>query len=138
MQYKIENITELANAAAWLIENTPQQKVYLFQGAMGAGKTTFIKAICNYLGVIGNTSSPTFSIVNAYDSNQGELYHFDFYRLKDETEAYDLGYEEYFYSGCYCFIEWPEKIPNLVPEDAIYVEIRVQEDLSRIIEIKSK
>jgi len=137
MQFKIENISELDTAAAWLIENTREQRVYLFQGEMGAGKTTFIKAICNYLGVNGTTSSPTFSIVNAYDSPHGELYHFDFYRLKDELEAYDLGYEEYFYAGNYCFIEWPEKIPNLIPEEAVYVEIRALEDLSRVIEIKS-
>jgi len=135
MQYKIENITKLATAAAWLMENTQQYKVYLFKGSMGAGKTTFIKAICAYLGVQGTTSSPTFSIVNAYDSAVGEIYHFDFYRLNDEREAYDLGYEEYFFSGNYCFIEWPEKIPNLIPENAVSVEISVMDDLSRVIEL---
>lgn len=135
MQYKIENTTELAAAATWLMENTPQHKVYLFKGSMGAGKTTFIKAICAYLGVQGTTSSPTFSIVNAYDSPVGEIYHFDFYRLNDEREAYDLGYEEYFFSGNYCFIEWPEKIPHLIPENAVRVEISVMDDLSRVIEL---
>ena len=100
-----------------------RQKIFLFYGEMGAGKTTLIKALCQKLGVTGQTSSPTFSIVNEYAGAKGRIYHFDFYRLKDQTEALDMGYEEYFYSGDYCFIEWPEKIPDLRP--AHYTEVHI-------------
>ena len=136
MEFKVANPGALPDAAKWLIEQNTDKRVFVFQAAMGAGKTTFIKAICEYLHVEDSTSSPTFSIVNEYSSENGPVYHFDFYRLKDEQEAYDLGYEEYFYSGDYCFIEWPEKIPNLIPEDAAIVKIEVAEDQSRLIKIK--
>ncbi|WP_156305802.1 tRNA (adenosine(37)-N6)-threonylcarbamoyltransferase complex ATPase subunit type 1 TsaE [Sphingobacterium endophyticum] len=136
MEFKVANPGSLPDAAKWLIEQNPDKRVFVFQAGMGAGKTTFIKAICEYLHVEDSTSSPTFSIVNEYSSENGPVYHFDFYRLKDEQEAYDLGYEEYFYSGDYCFIEWPEKIPNLIPEDAAIVKIEVAEDQSRLIKIK--
>ena len=93
---------------------------------MGAGKTTFIKAICTELGVKGRMSSPTFSLINEYLTSSGQkIYHFDFYRIKSEKEAFDLGYEEYFYSGNYCFIEWPDKIENLLPENCAKVKIEV-------------
>lgn len=136
MEYRVANTESLPAAAAWLIENAGDKRVFVFQAPMGAGKTTFIKAICAYLKVKDSTSSPTFSIVNEYHSENGPIYHFDFYRLKSEQEAFDLGYEEYFYSGDYCFIEWPEKIPNLIPEDAAIVKIEVTEDQSRIIILK--
>ncbi|WP_313189512.1 tRNA (adenosine(37)-N6)-threonylcarbamoyltransferase complex ATPase subunit type 1 TsaE [Sphingobacterium sp.] len=136
MEYRVANTESLPAAAAWLIENAGDKRVFVFQAPMGAGKTTFIKAICAYLQVEDSTSSPTFSIVNEYHSENGPIYHFDFYRLKSEQEAFDLGYEEYFYSGDYCFIEWPEKIPNLIPEDAAAVKIEVTEDQSRTIIMK--
>lgn len=136
MEYRVANTEGLAAAAAWLIENAGEKRVFVFQAPMGAGKTTFIKAICAYLNVEDSTSSPTFSIVNEYHTENGPIYHFDFYRLKSEQEAYDLGYEEYFYSGDYCFIEWPEKIPNLIPEDAAIVKIEVTEDQRRTIFLK--
>jgi len=136
MEFLVQNTAILPEAAAWLIQQAGEKRVFTFYGAMGAGKTTFIKEICNYLAVQDSTSSPTFSIVNEYSSSQGPIYHFDFYRLKDEQEAFDLGYEEYFYSSQYCFIEWPEKIPNLIPSDALQVHIQVQEDLSRLIVLK--
>ncbi len=136
MEYRVANTESLPAAAAWLIENAGDKRVFVFQAPMGAGKTTFIKAICAYLQVEDSTSSPTFSIVNEYHSENGPIYHFDFYRLKSEQEAFDLGYEEYFYSGDYCFIEWPEKIPNLIPEDAAIVKIEVTEDQSRTIILK--
>jgi len=100
---------------------------------MGAGKTTLIKAICEYLGVTEPATSPTFSIVNEYEGRDERIFHFDFYRLKNETEALDMGYEEYFYSGAYCFIEWPEKIPNLLPEHYVSIKIEVTGDNSRQI-----
>ncbi len=135
MEYNVQQPDELRNAAAWLFDHTGDSRVFIFKAPMGAGKTTFIKSLCEHLQVEDSTSSPTFSIVNEYRSPKGPVYHFDFYRLKDEQEAFDLGYEEYFYSDHYCFIEWPEKIPNLIPEDAILVEITVNDDKSRTITI---
>lgn len=135
MEYSVQQPDELRNAAAWLFDHAGDSRVFIFKAPMGAGKTTFIKSLCEHLQVEDSTSSPTFSIVNEYRSPKGPVYHFDFYRLKDEQEAFDLGYEEYFYSDHYCFIEWPEKIPNLIPEDAILVEITVNDDKSRTITI---
>ncbi|MBE8713807.1 tRNA (adenosine(37)-N6)-threonylcarbamoyltransferase complex ATPase subunit type 1 TsaE [Sphingobacterium hungaricum] len=123
MDVTIKNIHELPEVAQQLIQEFPSSKVFLFNGNMGAGKTTFIKALCEVLEVDSTTSSPTFSIVNEYHSPTGAIYHFDFYRIKNEQEAFDMGYEEYFYSGNYCFIEWPEKIENLIPENAVLVDI---------------
>lgn len=136
MEFKVANPEGLADAAKWLIDQAGNKRVFVFQAPMGAVKTTFIKAICEHLQVEDSTSSPTFSIVNEYRSEHGPIYHFDFYRLKQEQEAFDLGYEEYFYSGDYCFIEWPEKIPNLIPEDAALVKIEVSDDQSRTIILK--
>ncbi len=122
-------ITDLPAAAKQLLEAFPEKRILAFYGQMGAGKTTFIKAICESLGVDANVSSPTFSIVNEYRSSKGEkVFHFDFYRIKDLSEAYDLGYEDYFYSDAYCFIEWPEKIEELLPEGVIKVIITTNED----------
>jgi len=93
---------------------------------MGSGKTTLIKELCLQIGVISAMSSPTFSLINEYETNSGEVvYHFDFYRLEDEQEAFDYGYEDYFFSGNYCFIEWPEKIPNLIPDNYLLIEIEM-------------
>lgn len=105
---------------------------------MGAGKTTFINALCEALDVQDHTSSPTFSIVNEYASTHGPLYHFDFYRLKNETEAFDMGYEEYFYSGNYCFVEWPEKIANLLPPSYVKIKLEVTENQNRILTAEKK
>ncbi len=99
------------------------EKIITFSGEMGVGKTTLIKAMCKVLGVEGSTSSPTFSLVNQYQSPLGSIYHFDCYRLKSETEALDMGIEEYFDSGNWCFIEWPEKIKNLLPENHTSIQI---------------
>ena len=104
---------------------------------MGAGKTTLIKDLCNVLGVAGETTSPTFSIVNEYEGQDGPVYHFDFYRLKDQSEALDMGYEEYFYSGNYCFIEWPEKIANLIPDSYTGVRIHILDATSRQITVEN-
>lgn len=120
----INNLSELPSAAKQLLEICHHKKIFAFYGEMGSGKTTFIKAICETLGVSDTISSPTFSIVNEYRSAKGEkIFHFDFYRIKSLNEAYDMGYEDYFYSGAYCFIEWPEKIAELLPEEHVKVVI---------------
>lgn len=138
MTINVNNLGELRSAAKLLLQEFGNDRIFLFYGHMGAGKTTFINALCEELGVKDHTSSPTFSIVNEYDSDQGTLYHFDFYRLKNENEALDMGYEEYFYSGNYCFVEWPEKIANLIPENAIPIEIKSTDNQSRIIKAEKK
>lgn len=135
MKIVIPELADLQEAARQLIAQFPSDRVFLFYGLMGAGKTTFIKVLCEELGVSEGTSSPTFSIVNEYEGAQGPIYHFDFYRLKDEQEAFDMGYEEYFYSTNYCFVEWPEKIANLLPENARVVKLVVDENLQRIVTI---
>ncbi|TJZ60474.1 tRNA (adenosine(37)-N6)-threonylcarbamoyltransferase complex ATPase subunit type 1 TsaE [Sphingobacterium olei] len=134
----VHSLTELSIAAQQIISTFADERIFLFYGQMGAGKTTFINELCLVLGVHDHTSSPTFSIVNEYHSDNGPLYHFDFYRLKNESEAFDLGYEEYFYSGNYCFVEWSEKIPNLLPESYVTVEIKVSENQHRTIYIEKK
>ena len=136
MIYKVASEKVLATISKLLIKEIGIYKVVLLEGEMGAGKTTLIKLLCNYLGVIGPTNSPTFSIVNEYLTQNGDsIYHFDFYRIEKESEALDLGYEDYFYSGNYCFIEWPEKIPHLIPENAIKIKIELDNDNNRLIYI---
>jgi tRNA threonylcarbamoyladenosine biosynthesis protein TsaE len=125
MDRPVKNISELKGLAEELIQFAGDDKIFLFYGDMGAGKTTFIKSFCEALGTKENVTSPTFSIVNEYQVTGAKIYHFDFYRLKKQDEALDMGYEEYFYSGNYCFIEWPEKIPDLLPQHYIRIEIRV-------------
>ena len=111
-----------------MLEVFRDDRFFAFFGKMGVGKTTLIKEICAALGVEDNVCSPTFAIVNEYSDREGEpVYHFDFYRLKSVAEAYDIGYEEYFYSGCYCFTEWTEKIEELLPERYVRVEIEERE-----------
>lgn len=137
MQYsslKISNLKEINTVAKSFLKLFPTQKVFAFFGEMGSGKTTFIKELCVELGVIGNSNSPTFALVNEYPTIDSQIiYHFDFYRINKVSEAYDLGYEEYFFSGNYCFIEWPEKIEELLPEDLIKVSITVNDDNSRTL-----
>jgi len=132
----VQSISELQSAASAIITYAANYKIFLFYGDMGAGKTTLIKSICECLGTTEPVTSPTFSIVNEYIGANAKIYHFDFYRLKNQTEALDLGYEEYFYSGAYCFIEWPEKIAGLLPEHYISVRIEVTGNNSREIIIE--
>ena len=133
MEIKIQSIETIRESARQFIEAIGQQKVFAFYGKMGAGKTTFIKAICEELGVDDVITSPTFAIVNEYTAPALTVYHFDFYRIKKLDEVYDMGYEDYFYSGALCFIEWPELIEELLPEDAVKVSIIEQENNSRTV-----
>ena len=136
MEIRIENIENLAAAARKFVDEMGENRVFAFYGKMGAGKTTFIKAICEALGVEDVVTSPTFAIVNEYaDASGNPVYHFDFYRIKNLREAYDIGCEEYFYSGHPCFIEWPELVEELLPEDAVTVRIEVHDDESRTVSI---
>lgn len=129
----IPSLQELPAVSRQLLEKAGSKKVFLFHAPMGAGKTTLIKALCDALGVSDHVSSPTFSIVNEYRGEKSTVYHFDFYRIKNEQEALDLGYEEYFYSGHYCFVEWPEKIPSLLPADALHLRIEILSETSRML-----
>ena len=136
MEIKIENTQNLMVAAQKFVDEMGENRVFAFYGKMGAGKTTFIKAICEALGVEDVVTSPTFAIVNEYADAKGEpVYHFDFYRIKNLREAYDIGCEEYFYSGYPCFIEWPELVEELLPEDTVKVSIEVLENEERIVTI---
>jgi tRNA threonylcarbamoyladenosine biosynthesis protein TsaE len=129
MQLKSKSVEDLAGIAKAIVESHPDDRVFAFYGKMGAGKTTLIKAICEVLGVEDTTSSPSFALINQYQAEtRSMIYHFDFYRIKKIEEAFDLGYEEYFYSGEYCFIEWPEKIEELLPENCVYIKIDETED----------
>ena len=122
-----------------ILNKTQPHRVFAFEGQMGAGKTTFIKKLCEQMGTTDIVNSPTFAIVNVYDvekPHRGEVYHFDCYRLKDVREAMDFGAEEYLYSGNYCFIEWPENIQSLLPEDTIYVYIDLLPNGDRTLRIK--
>ena len=124
MEIKIQNLDNIREAAREFIDNIGENTVFAFYGKMGAGKTTFIKAVCEELGVDDTVTSPTFAIVNEYEAAQGRpIYHFDFYRIKKVSEAYDMGCEEYFYSGHPCFIEWPELIEEVLPEETDNVTI---------------
>lgn len=121
-----------------LLKDHEPHRVFAFDGQMGAGKTTFIKKLCEEMGTLDVVNSPTFAIVNVYDVERpykGEVYHFDCYRLKDIREAMDFGAEEYLYSGNYCFIEWPEMIEALLPEDTVWVKIEPQENGDRLLTI---
>lgn len=123
---------DISNApliAKKILQTFKKQRIFAFSGDLGAGKTTLIQFLCRELGVTDFPVSPSFSLVNEYRTPSGEsVYHFDFYRINDIREAYDMGYEEYFYSGNYCFIEWPEKITELLPEDCVYIRIEVPEE----------
>ncbi len=133
----IHSHSELKKAAAQFIALMGKRTVFAFYGGMGAGKTTFIKEICEGLGVKDNITSPTFALVNEYTTdNSKSIYHFDCYRLKDIKEAYDFGADDYLYSGDICFIEWPEIIESLLPDDCVVVEINVLPDETRKVTIK--
>ena len=135
MKIIVNCISELKSVALQLIQYKKNKNIICFYGEMGVGKTTFIKEICKNLLVDDNVSSPTFSIVNQYKTKENKIiYHFDFYRLETEEEAYDMGYEEYFFQNDLCLIEWPEKIEGLIPEDIIKV-ILIKKGEQRIIEI---
>jgi len=135
MILSVKNISELPEAAKQILSFAQDKKIFCFYGELGAGKTTLIKVICKELKAKDSGSSPTYGLVNEYETSEGNtLYHFDFYRIKNETEAFDFGFEEYLHSGNYCFIEWPEKIERLLPKDYVKVEIEVKEG-ERIISI---
>ena len=131
MELKINSLEEIGAVAEEFVRLAMQEDtVFAFNGQMGAGKTTFIKALCEALGVSETVTSPTFAIVNEYRSDEtGELiYHFDFYRIKKLEEAYDMGCEDYFYSGAVCLIEWPELVEDLLPGNTVWVDIKVNDD----------
>ncbi|MGI6319671.1 MAG: tRNA (adenosine(37)-N6)-threonylcarbamoyltransferase complex ATPase subunit type 1 TsaE [Bacteroidales bacterium] len=124
MIYKIDDINKLKECAKELLSKYSDKRVFAFYGEMGAGKTTFISAICNFLGAKGDIASPTFTIINEYEDKKGEpIFHFDCYRLNGVEDAQKIGIEEYFYSGNYCFIEWPEIVESLLPDDHIAVKL---------------
>jgi tRNA threonylcarbamoyladenosine biosynthesis protein TsaE len=133
---KISSIEELPEAAKQLLAFCANKKVVAFYGTMGAGKTTFIKALCKALGVTDNVSSPTFSLVNEYHTSSGEtVFHFDFYRINKLSEAYDMGYEDYLYSGNFCFIEWPEKVEELLPKNIVKIKILEGKNECRVVSL---
>ncbi len=136
MKLTIRSLDTIRETAREFVANMGQASVFAFYGKMGAGKTTFVKAICEELGVEDVITSPTFAIINEYQSTKtgGPIYHFDFYRIKKLDEVYDMGYEDYFYSGAPCFLEWPELIEEILPNDAVKVTITEQEDGTRIVE----
>ena len=133
MEIQIQDLEHIREAAREFVDSIGDHTVFAFYGKMGAGKTTFIKAICEELGVEDVITSPTFAIVNEYTAKEGPIYHFDFYRIKKLEEVYDMGFEDYFYSGALCLIEWPELIEEVLPEDAVKVSIKEKEDGSRAI-----
>ena len=136
MKISIKSLDSSHEAAREFIKNMGTGHVFAFYGKMGAGKTTFIKAVCEELGVDDVITSPTFAIVNDYTSSKDDshIFHFDFYRIKKLEEVYDMGYEDYFYSGSLCFIEWPELIEDILPGDAVKVTVTQNEDGGRVVE----
>lgn len=137
MIYTIEDVAAIPTVAKQFLEDHPQGKVFAFDAEMGVGKTTFITGLLKAMGINELEGSPTYSLVNVYDSVMfGKIYHFDVYRLKNQMEAFDIGIEEMFYSGGICFVEWPEKVIDLLPENTIWVYLRRNEDNSRTITVK--
>ncbi|WP_343329718.1 tRNA (adenosine(37)-N6)-threonylcarbamoyltransferase complex ATPase subunit type 1 TsaE [Polaribacter staleyi] len=131
--YSLKNLSEVASELIASVEN----KTLLFYGQMGVGKTTLIKEICKQLGVLDTISSPTFSLVNEYQTSKNEsVFHFDFYRIEDEEEALDMGIEEYFDNNAWCLVEWPENIENLLPLDAVQIHLSILNDNQRNIQLK--
>ena len=142
MNITIKDIDHISEAARQFVNAIGDRRIFAFYGHMGAGKTTFIKAICEALGVEDVITSPTFAIVNEYTPSSlllppsSKIYHFDFYRVKRLEEVYDMGYEDYFYSDSLCFIEWPELIEELLPDDTVRVTINEQPDGSRLVSME--
>ena len=133
---EIDSLSDLKYVAQEVVESLDGRTVVLLRGEMGAGKTTLISRIAAYLGAEDVVTSPTFALVNQYEGRECRIFHFDFYRIDSIEEVFDLGYEEYFYSGDLCLVEWPEKIEALIPDDAMVVRIEVGEDEHRIFEIE--
>jgi tRNA threonylcarbamoyladenosine biosynthesis protein TsaE len=139
LEFVCKSIADLDEAAEHLLTSFPKNTIFALYGQMGVGKTTFIQHICTALGVVDDVTSPTFSIINEYSCGDGtKVYHMDFYRINDITEVLDIGYEEYFYSGNLCFIEWPEKIEHLLPEGCVDIIMKeVAADHSRMIKYQA-
>lgn len=140
MKLKIKSLDKIQQTALSFLEHlnksdfSKRSKVIAFYGEMGVGKTTFIKALCKTLGVVEEVTSPTFSLINEYfTKDKQSIFHFDFYRINTIEEAFDFGYEDYFYSDNFCFVEWPELVENLLPEDFLKVEIIENEDSTRLL-----
>ena len=136
MTIRIEGLQDIQRAARQFVEAMGERKVFAFYGPMGVGKTTFIRAVCERLQVDDAITSPTFAIVNEYQTRQGmPVFHFDFYRIRKIEEVYDMGYEDYLYSGALCFIEWPELVEDLLPADVVAVHLSQQRDGSSAVEM---
>ncbi|MBK7710566.1 MAG: tRNA (adenosine(37)-N6)-threonylcarbamoyltransferase complex ATPase subunit type 1 TsaE [Bacteroidales bacterium] len=134
MEIIIRNKKHLADAAEKFLKNYGEHRIFAFYGSMGAGKTTIIKAICKALGAVDIVSSPTFTLVNEYRTSNGEtLYHIDFYRIKKQEEVFDFGIEEYLTGESYCFMEWPELVEEILPEETVNIRISVDENEQRIL-----
>ena len=133
---EIDSLSELTRVAESIIEELGERRVVLLRGSMGAGKTTLVSRIAKCLGAEDTVTSPTFALVNQYEGTQMRIYHFDFYRIDRIEEVFDLGYEEYFYSGDLCLVEWPEKIEELIPDSVMEVRITVGDGEGRIFEIE--
>jgi tRNA threonylcarbamoyladenosine biosynthesis protein TsaE len=133
-QINVPDLHALDKAAEEFVSLIGSARIIAISGEMGAGKTTFIQALCRVLGVSQIVTSPTFALVNEYFTNEGEsVYHFDLYRIENPEELFDIGYEDYLFSGAYCFIEWPEKASALIPAEALHVDIKVEDDEKRMI-----
>jgi tRNA threonylcarbamoyladenosine biosynthesis protein TsaE len=136
MTILIKDKKHLQSASRELLKKTGENKLLAFYGAMGSGKTTIIKSLCEILGAVDIATSPTFTLVNEYKTSTGEsLYHFDFYRIRKTEEVFDFGIEEYLYSGSYCFMEWPELVEDILPPETVKIRITVTEDEQRILHI---
>lgn len=133
---EIDSLSDLERVAEEILSALGERRVVLLRGGMGAGKTTLVSRIAAKLGAEDTVTSPTFALVNEYEGREGTIYHFDFYRINRVEEVFDLGYEEYFYSGELCFVEWPEMVEGLLPDDAMQVRITVGDDQKRIFEIE--
>ena len=133
----LKSLSDLNIVADKFLRLLRDKKVFAFFGSMGVGKTTFIKALCNELGVVEIVTSPTFALINEYQTSKGDtIYHFDFYRINKIEEVFDFGYEEYFFSGNYCFIEWPDKVAEILPENVVYIQMLENDDGTRTINIR--
>lgn len=135
MEFVIKSLSDINSVANQFLKQYGDRRIFAMYGEMGVGKTTFVKAICEVLGMDDEANSPSFSIVNEYKGGSKCIYHFDFYRINNPEEAYDFGYEEYFYSDDMCFVEWPEKIELLIPDNALALRFFEKEDGSRVLTV---